>query len=171
MVGQSCSKRFVQKNGKLPKLNCVGIPKKLLKGEYQLRFELVNKVLLPRTEKRTVAFAGDLFLMEALCKFDSINLPSIMLENMPKTLIEQKEKHGMGYGYFLTRVFKYMEIPLEAGVRETIKQSFSMNTLVECECMEGNIGYMSKMTELVVEQSKLRHELKEMTALLSHKDA
>lgn len=64
-----------------------------------------------------------------------------------------------------------MEIPLEAGVRGTIKQSFSMNTLVECECMEGNIGYMSKMTELVVEQSQLRHELEEMTALLCHKDA
>uniref|UniRef100_A0A0V0HDX3 Putative ovule protein n=1 Tax=Solanum chacoense TaxID=4108 RepID=A0A0V0HDX3_SOLCH len=94
-----------------------------------------------------------------------------MLEHMHKTLIEQKGKHGMDYGYFLTRVFKCMEIPLEAGVRGTIKQSFSMNTFVECECMEGNTRYMSKMTELVVEQSQLRHELEEMTALLSHKDA
>ncbi|KAH0667682.1 hypothetical protein KY285_028888 [Solanum tuberosum] len=43
-----------------------GLPKKFLKGEYQLLFEFINKVLVPRTEKRTVAFVADLFLMEKL---------------------------------------------------------------------------------------------------------
>ncbi|KAG5609444.1 hypothetical protein H5410_020725 [Solanum commersonii] len=32
-----------------------GLPKKFLKGEYQLMFEFINKVVVPRTEKRTVA--------------------------------------------------------------------------------------------------------------------
>ncbi|KAK4730020.1 hypothetical protein R3W88_023008 [Solanum pinnatisectum] len=44
----------------------VGVQKKLIKGEYQLLFEFVNKVLLPRTEKRIVASATDLFIMESL---------------------------------------------------------------------------------------------------------
>ncbi|KAK4707348.1 hypothetical protein R3W88_033122 [Solanum pinnatisectum] len=46
-----------------------------------------------------------------------------------------------------------------------------MNTLVECECMKGRIRHLSKMSELVVEQSQLRHELEEMTVLVSKKDA
>ncbi|KAG5606002.1 hypothetical protein H5410_027494, partial [Solanum commersonii] len=87
--GQPCSKSFVQECGKLPKLNCAGIPKKLLKGEYQLLSEFVNKVVLPRYEKRTVASMANLYLMEALSKFDPINFPTIMLEHMHKTLISQ----------------------------------------------------------------------------------
>ncbi|KAH0696718.1 hypothetical protein KY290_014117 [Solanum tuberosum] len=43
-----------------------GLLKRFLKGEYQLLFEFINKVLVPRTEKRTVASAVDLFLMEKL---------------------------------------------------------------------------------------------------------
>ncbi|KAG5600433.1 hypothetical protein H5410_031803 [Solanum commersonii] len=39
-----------------------GLSKKFLKGEYQLMFEFINKVVVPRTEKRTVASAADLFL-------------------------------------------------------------------------------------------------------------
>lgn len=52
-----------------------------------------------------------------------------------------------------------------------MKQNFSINTLVECECVEGKTGHMSKILELLVEQSQLRHELEEMTALFSKKDA
>jgi len=150
VAGQLCSKSFVQECGKLPKLNCVGIPKKLMNGEYQLIFEFVNKVLLPRSEKKTIVFAVDMYLMEALCKFDAINLPTIMLEHIHNTVRVNNGKHDMGYGYFLTRVCKHLEIPLETGVRGTVKQTFFMNTLIECECVEGKIGHMSKMYELVV---------------------
>ncbi|KAH0784278.1 hypothetical protein KY290_003876 [Solanum tuberosum] len=79
------------------------ILEKLMKGEYQLLYEFVNKVLLPRTEKRTVASASDLFIMESLCKFDPIDLSALMLEHMYKTVVEYKGKHGMGYGYFFTK--------------------------------------------------------------------
>ncbi|KAG5576092.1 hypothetical protein H5410_056226 [Solanum commersonii] len=69
LIGKFCSKGFPKECGKLTKLNCVGISKKLLKGYYQLLFEFVNKVLLPRSEKRTIASATDLFVMEALNTF------------------------------------------------------------------------------------------------------
>ncbi|KAH0696343.1 hypothetical protein KY290_013711 [Solanum tuberosum] len=59
-----------------------GLPKKFLKGEYQLLFEFINKVLVPRTEKRTVASVADLFLMEKLDELEGINLSAIMLEHM-----------------------------------------------------------------------------------------
>ncbi|TMX01926.1 hypothetical protein EJD97_023113 [Solanum chilense] len=39
----------------------------------------------------------------------------IMLEHMYKNVIERKGIHGMGYGYFLTEVFKYFNIPLSVG--------------------------------------------------------
>ncbi|KAH0746521.1 hypothetical protein KY285_008178 [Solanum tuberosum] len=101
---------------------------KLMNGVYQLIFEFVNKVILPRSEKRAIASTGDLFFMEALCKFDAINLPAIMLERIHKTVTVKNGKHGMGYSYFLTSVFSHLEIPLEAGVRGTVKQTFSVNT-------------------------------------------
>ncbi|KAK4733854.1 hypothetical protein R3W88_008115 [Solanum pinnatisectum] len=66
------------------------IQKKLMKGEYQLLFEFVNKVLLPRSEKRTVASAADLFLMESLCRFEPLNLPVLILEHMHKTVMKRK---------------------------------------------------------------------------------
>lgn len=121
-----------------------------MKGEYQLIFEFVSKVLLPISKKRTIVFAINMYLMEALCKLDAINLPAIMLEHIHKTVRVNNGKHDMGYGYFLTRVFKHLEIPFETGVRGTLKQTFFMNTLIECECVEGKIGHMSKMYELVV---------------------
>ncbi|KAH0714908.1 hypothetical protein KY284_007813 [Solanum tuberosum] len=93
-----------------------------------------------------------------------------MLEHMYKTVITQKGKHGIGYGYFLTKVFKYLDIPLKAVTIRTMKQTFSMNTLVECEIMEGRTGHLSKISTLVVEQSQLKHELEEMIALVSKRD-
>ena len=93
-----------------------------MKSEYQLVFEFINKVLLPRTEKRTVATA-DLFVMEMLCSFEALNLLGLMLEHIHKTVIERKGVHGMGYGYFLTEVFKHFQIPLSVGKMWTVKQT------------------------------------------------
>ncbi|KAH0665361.1 hypothetical protein KY290_027610 [Solanum tuberosum] len=132
-------------------MNCAGIPKKLIKGDYQLLFEFFSKVILPRSEKRIVASPVDLFLKEALCKFDPLNLPTLMLEHMHKTMVEQKGKRDMGYRYFLTKVFKQLDVPVGAGTVGTVKKSFCLNTLVECECMEGKTGQLSKISQLVVE--------------------
>ncbi|KAG5586704.1 hypothetical protein H5410_047138 [Solanum commersonii] len=58
------SREFTKHATKYGDIKCAGLPKKFLKGEYQLMFEFINKVLVPRMEKRTVASVTDLFLME-----------------------------------------------------------------------------------------------------------
>ncbi|KAG5630164.1 hypothetical protein H5410_001881 [Solanum commersonii] len=119
-----------------------------MKGEYQVLFEFVNKVLLPRPEKCTVASATDLFVMESLSKFEPLNLQALMLDHMYKTIIEHKGKHGMGYGHFLTKVFNHLNIPVGLGTIGTAKQSFSLNSLVVSECIKGRAGPLSKMSQL-----------------------
>lgn len=55
------------------------VPKMKLKGEYQLTFEYVNKIKVPRSEKRIVASAADHFVMENFSDPEEINLPAIIL--------------------------------------------------------------------------------------------
>ena len=57
VLGRTCSSEFAAVISKTPTT-------KVMKSEYQLVFEFINKVLLPCTEKRTVATAADLFVME-----------------------------------------------------------------------------------------------------------
>lgn len=87
------------------------MPKKYIKGEYQLTFEFVNKVLVPRTEKRTVASATYLFLMEKPVNVEEINLPSLILEHMHKVMTWKHAKYGIPYGYplnFVLTTLKYL---------------------------------------------------------------
>ena len=93
-----------------------------------------------------------------------------MLEHMYKTFIERKGIHGMGYGYFLTEVFQHFKIPLSVGRVGTVKQAFSENTLVECECIEGKGNPKSKMSQVIEDQDNLKHEVEEITMRLSGKD-
>ncbi|KAG5616008.1 hypothetical protein H5410_015832 [Solanum commersonii] len=58
------SSEFAQWATKCGDIKRVGLPKKFLKEEYQLMFEFINKVLVPRSKKRIVASAADLFLMK-----------------------------------------------------------------------------------------------------------
>ncbi|KAH0765549.1 hypothetical protein KY285_001420 [Solanum tuberosum] len=78
VIGKTCTVEFVKECSKIPNARRAGIQKKLMKREYQLLYEFVNK-------------------------FDPIDLPALMLEHMYKTVVEHKGKHGMGYGYFFTK--------------------------------------------------------------------
>ncbi|KAG5632539.1 hypothetical protein H5410_004256 [Solanum commersonii] len=127
-------------------MHCAGIPKKLMKGEYQLLVEFVNKVVLSRSEKSIVANSTDLFLMESLCKLDPLNMPALMLEHMHKT-----------------------KVSVGPGVVGTVKQSISLSTLVESEYIVGQTGQLSKMSQLVAERDQLKRELEELTTLLGRK--
>ncbi|XP_069152084.1 uncharacterized protein [Solanum lycopersicum] len=60
VIGKTYSTEFVSLVSKIPTTKVAGIFKKVMKSEYQLVFEFVNKVLLPRTEKRTSATSADL---------------------------------------------------------------------------------------------------------------
>ena len=121
----------------------------IVKSEYQLVFEFVNKIILPRTEKKTSTTSADLFIMESLGKLESLDLPGLMLEHMYKTVIERIGKHDMGYGYFLTKVFKHFNILLGVGKVSTMNQFFSESTLVECEWIERKGNPKSKVAQLV----------------------
>ncbi|KAH0714929.1 hypothetical protein KY284_007834 [Solanum tuberosum] len=57
-----------------------------------------------------------------------------------------------------------------ASIAGTVKQFLSLNTLVECECIEGKARPLSKMSQLVMEQGQLKHELEEMIVFVSNKD-
>jgi len=77
----------------------------------------------------------------------------------------------MCYGYLLTKVFKHFEIPFEHGVRGTVKQTISLNTLIECESVEGKAGNMSKVSELLIEHEQLKHELESIVVTLANGNA
>ena len=77
----------------------------------------------------------------------------------------------MGYGYFLTEVFKHFQISLSVGKVGTVKQTISESTLVECECIEGRGYPKSKMAQLIEDQDQLKHEVEELTVRLSGKEA
>ncbi|KAH0687850.1 hypothetical protein KY290_019507 [Solanum tuberosum] len=78
----------------------------------------------------TAASATDLFIMEALCKFEPIDLPALMMEHFYKLVIKHKGKHGMGYVYFLTKVFHHLNIPVGTGKIGIAKQAFTLTTRV-----------------------------------------
>lgn len=65
----------------------------------------MNKVLLPRTKKRTIAIMANLYLMEKLSTMADINLLVLMIEHMLKVFNMAEGKHGLAYGFLLNRVF------------------------------------------------------------------
>ena len=97
VTAKTCSIEFVSLVSMIPTTKVSWIFKKVMKSEYQLVFKFVNKVLLPRNERRTSATSTDLFVMEMLCRFEALNLPALMFEHIYKTVIERKGIHGMGY--------------------------------------------------------------------------
>lgn len=109
--------------------------KKAFKPEYQLLFEMVKKVSLPRAERRSIASIADLFLIEALAYFTSISISGIMIEHMMKVEIFKDWKHGPPYGFLLTKVSEHFDVPLRKVIMGTRKKMFTMSTLEECECV------------------------------------
>lgn len=56
--------------------------------------ELVNKVLLPHLERRSIDTIPDLYLMEALLTFTPISLPAIMMEVILKLVTVKDDDTG-----------------------------------------------------------------------------
>ncbi|KAG5591502.1 hypothetical protein H5410_042016 [Solanum commersonii] len=107
---------------------------------------------------------------KSLCKFDPIDLPTLMLEHMYKIVVEHKVKHDMEYYYLLTKVFHHMNIPVGAGKIRTAKQSFTLSTLVECKCIKGKGNPLSKAQTEGLASAEVR-ELRKQNEVLFAKIA
>lgn len=101
VVDKFPSKYILEQAGKLRNLTSSAISKKLLKGQYPLYFEFVNKVILPRTEKRTITTMVDLYLMEKLTTLVELNLPAIIMEHMTKVYNMEEGNYGLAYSYLI----------------------------------------------------------------------
>ncbi|XP_019223946.1 PREDICTED: A-kinase anchor protein 9-like [Nicotiana attenuata] len=114
------------------------VHKKTLLPVYQLLFEMVNKVLLPCAERRFVASKADLFLMETLDNFSSINLPAVMIEHLQKVENLKNRNPGMPYRFLLTK----------------------------CECVDkvGGIGSTSTISQLINAQNSATEEIRKLKA-------
>lgn len=101
---------FIQSFSKVGGNSKARVRKKFLKEEFQVLFEFINRVLLSYSEKRTVTFASDLFLMEALSMFESINLLALIIKHLYKVMNIKDGNHGLRYGYLFTKLFKYFKV-------------------------------------------------------------
>lgn len=152
-------------------MNIKNVNKKTLKGEYQLLFELVNKVLLPRSEKKTIVTGLNLFLMEVLSKYKKV--PVIVIEHLNIVMTAKDEKHGLAYGFWLNRVFSYFNVVYGKGKVDSVKQMFNITTLEYNECFprRGRGKSKSIVFELIDVQKGLREELDIISAMVAHNDA
>lgn len=98
--------------------------------------EFVNKVVSPRSKKRILVAVVDLFEMECLIKFDLISLSSLIIEHIFKVVHVKKGRHGIPYGYFLNKLFDNFDIIGEKETPVTAKKMFTLNTLIENECIK-----------------------------------
>lgn len=76
-------------------------------------------------------------------------------------------KHGIPYGYFLNKVFKYFLVECVRGVSGTVKQMFTMNTLIENSCIKVRVCTRSHVFELLDIQKCLTRELDEMMVVIA----
>jgi len=93
-----------------------------------------------------------------------------MLEHMHRVMTWKNAKHGIPYGYLLNFVFNHFEIPVGKGVPGTTKQMFTMSTLLECECIEGQAKGRSQVADVLEQQATLRREVTDLTKILNYKE-
>lgn len=72
----------------------------------------------------------------------------------------------------LNKVFVHFEIKLGRGISGTIKQAFSLTTLVQCECLEGRTRNKAKfqVSDLLDQQKKLKQQVEEMIVAIATRD-
>nr|XP_009587483.1 uncharacterized protein LOC104085202 [Nicotiana tomentosiformis] len=142
------------------------VQKKALLPVYQMLFELVIKVLLPRAERRSITSRAYVFIMEALDNFTTINVPGIMKEHMQKVADFKDGNHGLPYGFLLTKVFEYFKVPMGQAKVGTKKQTFSKSTLEECECIDrdGGVGSTSTISQLINAQNNVATDIRKLKA-------
>ncbi|KAH0765040.1 hypothetical protein KY285_000911 [Solanum tuberosum] len=88
---------------------------------HKLLFDVVHKILLPRSQKRTEPNYLDLTLMELLISKVQINLPTLVLSHIHRICVHDDKDHGLGYGFWLGEVFEYFRVPVKEWQEQTTK--------------------------------------------------
>uniref|UniRef100_A0A1U7XKX1 Uncharacterized protein LOC104235144 n=1 Tax=Nicotiana sylvestris TaxID=4096 RepID=A0A1U7XKX1_NICSY len=142
------------------------VRKKFILPVHQLLFEIVNKVLLPQAERRSITSRTYMFLMEALDNFTTINQPAIMIEHINKVAKLKDGNHGLPYGFLLTKVFEHFKVSLGPAKVGSKKQTISKVKLEECECIEkvGGVGNTSTISQLINAQNIATAEIRQLKA-------
>lgn len=96
--------------------------KKNFKGEFQYVFEFVNKVALPRSEKRTIASILGLYVIECLSKFELISLAALMIQHIHKVIYDKEGRHALPYEYFLNKVFDHFRVVCDKITSRIVKK-------------------------------------------------
>ncbi|KAH0742892.1 hypothetical protein KY290_030885 [Solanum tuberosum] len=148
----------------VPTVGCgrdAGEPRKVFKGEmtpaHKLLFELVNKCILPRCERRNEANCLDMLVMDVIDQGMLVNLPSLMVKHMTRAA---EGSHALPYGFWLTRVFTHFKVPLNVGKRGGKKDMISRSTLAECDLLPKALGCKSNslITQLINELEEAKAE-------------
>lgn len=81
-------------------------------------------------------------------------------------------KHGLAYGFWLTKIFSYFNMECGPGKVGSVKQMFNVTTLEDNKYIPKKRGTKSKLivSDLIEVQTKLRKELDDMDTLVSRKD-
>lgn len=99
--------------------------RKLGKGEmkpvHKLLFELVNKCLMLRSERRNEVTYLDITVMEFLDQNRPVNLPSLMNKHMARATNQEKGYSCSAILFFFTRIFEHFKVPLRAPKKGTKK--------------------------------------------------
>lgn len=82
--------------------------------------------------------------MESLTKFNHVNLPTILIENMHKVMTIKDGRHGLAYGFLLNPVFTYFNVQYRPCKKGSVKKIFTLSTLEDNECIAKKIGVKSK---------------------------
>nr|XP_016440141.1 PREDICTED: uncharacterized protein LOC107765956 [Nicotiana tabacum] len=147
------------------------VHKKALLPVYQLLFEMVNKVLLPCAESRSIMSREDMFLMEALDAYSTINLSGIMIEHMKKVTYFKDGNHGLPYEFLLTKVFEFFKVPLGKATNitnEEIRKLKARNVILEGQLSQAQETPSSSSTQgvevarLTKENADLRKQVEDL---------
>ena len=88
---------------------------------YQLYFDVVHKMILPRKERHTVASFLDLTLMELLDSEIPIDLPQLIIKHMQRVLVKDTNGHALPYQFWLASVFNDFYVPVKVWSLQTTK--------------------------------------------------
>lgn len=94
---------FLANTSKINGKSVAIVNRKSFKSEFQLVFDFLNKVILPRSKKKIIASFTDLFVMKYLSSFEFINLPALMMAHIYKEVLGKKGKMACHMDIGLTK--------------------------------------------------------------------